>query len=445
MTQSLSSRNLIWASKCPGAKTFLERFDHPIHDVVCSPDGKHVAACGNWPKVSVWTLGEDGERYLPRAVGNFLATRLCFSADSSLLACANPFYIVVWKLSPGKDESIFKVEIAAKDAELFFHPSGKELIVHNHSTGTSVWDIATSKCIFERNLSETCAPRQALVPLGYSVDGNSFMCSAFWGETFVTWHFRSGDRVCLDPRIIQKGLNASVLSHDRHTWTYSDGDGKAISTRRVGNLRAGLCLWSVACDDQVKLIEVSPDDKYVAATFRGKGTVCVWHRDNPEGKPVATMKGGRDEPVKIQFCIDGAKLLVATDGNEIFIWDFVEFPDFCDNADYVSRPVTALEQKYAKLETEFVDMARKLEKQLDQKGELEAKLEAMTRKLQEQEKQLEQMGQLGQLGQKGQKGQKGRLNRKPPQAPSDDLVGILDTAASRRSTRTRKTSNKLRH
>lgn len=42
------------------------------------------------------------------------------------------------------------------------------------------------------------------------------------------------------------------------------------------------------------------------------------------------------------------------------------------------------------------------------------------------------------------KPQKGRLNRKPPQAPSDDLASILDTTAARRSTRVCKPSWRLR-
>lgn len=415
MSQVLSSSGVPSVSKrLPGVNVFLGSFNQRIRDIDYSPNGKHIAVGGDDSQVTVLTFSDDGENYSRRFLkrdSSLEIVRLCFSPDSDLLACSNGKDVWIWKLSSGDDVPIFNAAAHSPDTWPFFHPSGKELVIHDVVDGASIWDIATCKRIHELSGAEDT------IPLGYSAHGKKFLSFSLSSRQLVA-HEPTGNRTEFQirwDRMTTGVLGLSELSADGTTWIYTDENpSRMFTTRKVDDFKTEP--WWLAARGRITQIGISPDAKYVAAAFSDgfspdgkvlvtalpKSTVCVWRHDQRSGEPIATMTtyGVTLVVSKLLFCRDSTRLLVS-DRTNPFIWDFGAFPEF--------HPRTLQEKKIEKLE---------------------AKLEEMTKKVDEQAKQL---------------AQKGRINRKPPQAPGDDLADVLDTTASRRSTRVHKPVDRLRY
>jgi WD40 repeat protein len=280
-------------------------FDHGVHSVAFSPDGKTLAATSG-QKVALFDVASGKEKAsFKGAIGP-----VAFSPDGKTLATGSEGGGTLWDLSTGKE----RVSLKGYGLSAAFSPDGKLVATGGGKFGSEglpgagevvLWDAATGReraalgrsvklKIPLRSLSDLKAdgvPRRVLLKLA-ALEGTEFPTEEDFEKEL--------------PKLLDK-----VLDKDQRA-TYG-----ALVERRVEAVREGPeVVWSVA---------FSPDGKTLASASV-LGSVFLW--DVKSGKRTAVLQRfnpmGREEDINpawsVAFSPDGGLLAVGT-LHGIKLWD----------------------------------------------------------------------------------------------------------------------------
>ncbi len=181
--------------------------------------------------------------------------------------------------------------------------------------------------------------------------GVATICRAADGS--VVSQVRGHRDALYDARLSPDGALLATCSYDReiHLWNVGSGElvrrltGHNAAVFELAFSKGGAILASASADDTVKVwhvatgerldtlgqpegeqrsVVISPDDKWLAAGGADR-QVRMWRllsREQPQINPMVFARTAHESPVvKVVFSPDGSKLVSASEGRELILWD----------------------------------------------------------------------------------------------------------------------------
>ena len=278
-----------------------------------SPDGKHVATCGDkWVQLFDVTSGELVRQFS----GNTKSIdRFSFSPDGELIASAGRDHTIhIWNVqtweivkvikehaghvigvsfspdgqwlgstSAGQNDRTVRIwscdswrEVARADQPLHsnsmyvaFSPDNQTVVASGYKAGVRVYnfDGESLKLRFEkRHLREEMVPHVVFAP-----DGRSFVTSS-WDRTLRRWDVRTGEEIWrVTAPQYAKCFEAAVFTKDGET-LYCVTRDETIQKR---DTKSGDLLDSFRWNDEVRGIDLFPDETLLA-TAGHRGKIKIW-------------------------------------------------------------------------------------------------------------------------------------------------------------------------
>jgi WD40 repeat protein/serine/threonine protein kinase len=281
--------------------------DGHVEHAVFSPDGKRMAACGEWG-VRLWDVTTREAVATWPSVSNF-GLFLAYSPDGQRLAMAGiEGSVELWDTSTGQKLGTINGD-AGRFGMIAFSPDGSRLAASGADGTLRIWDART------RREDVVLASDESNLILRLSPDGQTVLTLIPLGDLIRFWNAKTGEPRG-DPIPIGHYLHLTA-SYD---WT---ADGKLLvahTTKEIMVCDAGTgkLIRTFPIDADGQFIAVSPDGKWCAHPAGG-GALKV--RDVETGSEVRAIKGLDDELYILVFSPDGSRLLAAGRSGALKIWD----------------------------------------------------------------------------------------------------------------------------
>jgi WD40 repeat protein len=168
-------------------------------------------------------------------------------------------------------------------------------------------------------VSQVKGHRDALYDARLSPDG-ALLATCSYDRQIILWNVASGQLV----RTLT-GHNAAVFelafSHDGSILASASADG----TVKIWRADTGERLDTLGQPEgEQRTVAISPDDKWLVAGGADR-QVRMWQlisRDEPQINPMKFARTAHESPVvKLAYSPDGAKLVSASEGRELILWD----------------------------------------------------------------------------------------------------------------------------
>ena len=280
-------------------------------DVHFSPDGKHLAACGEKGTL-IWDVARH-ETPVAWPSESRVGVGLAFSPSGKRLAMGGVEGIVeLWDTAGGQKVQTFKGHSGPVEA-IAFSPDGTRLATGCADGTLRLWDASSRP-------DAISVPKDGLSPgeqPELSPDGQTLLTDHKSG---VQWRLRFWDTATGQPHCGPIELPQAVVSQ---AWT---ADGKRLyladsgKTMRVVDVATGEVVRTFPVDAEANRyrIALSPDGRWCAHPGPG-GTIQV--RDAGTGRLFRTIRDHDGSALALAFSPDGSRLLGAGNDRAIKIWD----------------------------------------------------------------------------------------------------------------------------
>ncbi len=140
----------------PAAVAALAGHHGWLQNIEFAPDGKTLLSADSWGQLAAWNLEPEQPQQLwsiPEAHDGWIRS-LAVSVDGRLVAtCGNDLQVRVHQVSDGKQVA----QLTGHTQEVFcvgIHPSGKSVVSGDLLGNLKEWDLATGKCVREKQLDD---------------------------------------------------------------------------------------------------------------------------------------------------------------------------------------------------------------------------------------------------------------------------------------------------
>jgi WD40 repeat protein len=293
-----------FSCRCPDGYRLLH--------VYFSPDGKHLAACGE-KGIVIWDVARH-ETPVAWPSDSPVGVGLAFSASEKRLAMGGIEGIVeLWDTAGGQKVQTFKGHSGPVET-LAFSPDGTRLATGGADGTLRLWDATARR-------DSISVPKDGLSPGGLpelSPDGQTLLT---WGtrRPLRLWDTATGEPRCGPIELQQAVLGQAWTADGRHLYVADAG-----KTMRVVDVATGKVVRTFPIDAEPNRhniylsIALNADERWCAHPEPG-GTIQV--RDARTGGLFRAIRDLDGYPVVLKFSPDGSRLLGAGKDREIKIWD----------------------------------------------------------------------------------------------------------------------------
>lgn len=299
-----------------------------IHRFAFTPDGKTLAGRGN-DSTYIWDINAERikKRTVIRHTGANALGPVAISTDGKLLAQSFHNVAAVWNLS--KDEpsvlDIFKTEVGADHgSKMVFLPNSRTLAIGTESGVVQLVEV-TDKMTLKKSFG---GHSKRISHLNVSADRKSMVCHSYVDGTAQFWDLSGSEPA--KGKLLQ--LESPMQIHSLEL----SPDGRTLVTRVANVPKFGqqYWLWEIA-GSEIKRKAVwdngkdfglfppaySPDSRFVAQAFNGKGTVMLW--DAVTGAKVRELKTP-GAVVGFRFAPDGRHLVIGNSNGTLYFLRLIE-------------------------------------------------------------------------------------------------------------------------
>ncbi len=272
---------LIWASD-PARNR-----DHPIGQLVVSPDGRFIAsaddgtratesvqelAAEQWDLVTIWDV-RNLTRHRTLQTRHHKVKAMAISPDGKYLATGGEDQTIrFWNLEDATEEEDFSIKERNNVLALAYLPDGRRLVAACDGRRVHCWDLQTKEVLYE-------LPDYVWQPRAIAI-------------------FPDGTRLV----------------------------SAAPQMTRIADARTGNLLCQITNDTPA--VACSPDSKFFVIAMDN-----VLSLRRPDGREFAKLEGHKNSVTAIVFTPDGSTLISAGKDSTIRFWD-VSFPDANQHAEY---------------------------------------------------------------------------------------------------------------
>lgn len=289
-----------------------------VHGVAFSPDGKHIASCGDDRVIRLWDAASLRELAVLKQHTRTVR-RVAYSLDGKTLASASyDRTVVLWDMtaSPPRTRAVFKLE---GDTQLAFSPDGETLACSGAKGTVELWKVASGKAPQQDVVLR--GPQKQAGCLAFSPDGKSLASDS--EEGIVLWDLATQTQ------------KAVVKTNAPYVWSVAfspNGKMLACCGDNHGLSRYFVMLWDLSDRDrprekavldkhkhQVFTVKFSPDGKTLAAGGGG-ATARLWNLAADGPKDQAVIKTG-SWVWSLDFAPDGKTLVTGEGSGLVRLWD----------------------------------------------------------------------------------------------------------------------------
>ena len=292
-------------------------YDHRVHSVALSPNGKILAGNDANGTVKLWDVDEKTEiATLPfKTEVRFGAASLSFDPDNKMLAVGGSptsyASLSLWNAETGKHITTLDTLETSILVSVAFSPDGKTVASSYGNGAVELWDVATET----RKTTLWVSPglREDVQSVHFSPDGKTLATAAGHG-TVLLW----------DLTLIDTGTEIATLTSDRE-WTEDvdfSPDGETLATAGEGDAY----LWNISDEPTLETtiqgigadhVRFSPDGETLAT---GGGSLKLWNiATNTE---IATLTGHTGYIYGVAFRPpDGKTLASGSEDGKVRLWD----------------------------------------------------------------------------------------------------------------------------
>jgi eukaryotic-like serine/threonine-protein kinase len=319
--------------QCHAEELSIRAHDSFVYRLAYSPDGTRLASAGEDGTVRVWDSGTCQLRSEIRGPvpGMYCAV---FSPDGRHLAALGNYVaaagnhagrVAVFDAETGREERSFSLELG-NYGDLAYSPDGRFLAVASGEGRTTnlvtVFDVATGNRRFT-----TTRSGEGIVGVAFAPDGGR-IAAAVGSLDLNTISKRPGEILILDAV-----TGAQVATLPGHTGpltsvTYS-ADGTRLAsvsmdhTARVYDAASGREIQTLRGHTQmVTEVVFHPDDSNRLATASDDNSIRVW--DVTSGQELFTLRGHTREIYGLAFRPDGRRLASASLDGTIKVWEVTQ-------------------------------------------------------------------------------------------------------------------------
>lgn len=285
-----------------------------VHDVVFSPNGKHLATATHDRSVQIWNT-QTGQA-VRTLFGHTASVRaVAYNREGTRLASASDDRTVrIWDAATGKRLIIYKGHKGSVVA-VAFSPDGRRLASGSVDGTVKLWDAAT-----DPRFAVLCGHDRSVSQVKVSPDGKT-IASAGSDGTIRLWDIASCRQVHV-LRVPSKYAESIAFSADGKHLAYGGETGRV----QVWNAESGSETWALEGHSaSVQCVAFNPDGTLLASAS-GKfvnqnmvpGEVKLW--DARRGREIHTLKGNTQGFNCLAFSSDGQRL-VCGGGRDLAVWD----------------------------------------------------------------------------------------------------------------------------
>ncbi len=280
----------------------------PITCLVCSPDGKWIAAGSDDHSISIWNAATGKQRH--RLIGHTEGiTDIAFSHDGQRLVSASiDKTLKTWDVASA-NEVFSMIGHEGPVNAVAYSSDGKHIASSDGSGLVILWDSNSGeKGIDFQN-------RGVTIGLAFNPKSNSLAIAGRVGSKII-------QPFELDQPVIRELPNTSS------TKLAFDPDGKSVvfgsfnrtidsSTVSIWNIQADVATKSIVLPTAVGEVAISHDGTMIAASGYDQ-TIRVW--DSVSEREICTVHSG-DAVRSLAFTREGSRIIAGTEGGKILIWN----------------------------------------------------------------------------------------------------------------------------
>jgi WD40 repeat protein len=303
----------------------------PITQVLFSPDGKSIFACGYQTTVHCWDLVGSGP---PRTIGDFQSVRfMALSRDGRAVTAVNADHTAPngwkptcarWDVATGKELGRHTLTIEGRWPDAISPDGGVFAAVSDEGKSMALLDPLTGK--------ELARARESDYPvyISFSADGKSLTCSSKDGTARV-WDATTG-KLRARFKALSTGIGANALSPDGKVLALCGRADNAVHLWDVESVRElhpfaghrGGLLMVTFIGEGKEVATVSRDSSHVAPYVTEWADWSFRRWDSATGAELqATKHNPRGEVHLTAFSPDGRLLASVIHDGTLRVWDVV--------------------------------------------------------------------------------------------------------------------------
>jgi WD40 repeat protein/class 3 adenylate cyclase len=290
----------------------LTTFPYGVVEVAISPDGKLLAAAGNYflgqGEVTLWDLAL--KKLIATPEPKDAGGSAVFSPDGKLLAFGTAHQgIKLWDITGHREIRRFPGKhVAWPLLGLAFSPDGRTLAAYQEAGKIGLWNLEDNT--LRRTLAGPSAGTSSLAFL----DAGRCLASASWDRTIRLWSVATGEQLhCFTNHTGQ--VQRVVPSPDGRILASADMN----DTIRIWDLRNRRLLKALTNHTfWVSSLAFSPGGKMLASGSADH-TIKLW--DTTSWEEVSTLRGSLHEIWSLAFSPDGRALFSGSKDGAIKVWD----------------------------------------------------------------------------------------------------------------------------